>query len=244
MIGLKAVGDFRKLILGHERRRTQGRGGMQTVSILIADDHDVVRRGLRALLETQPKWKVVSEVTNGREAVEKATELCPDIAILDIGMPKLNGIDAAALIFKATPKTRILMLTMHAAEELIQKTLTAGARGYVLKSDAERDLIAAVEALLHNKTFFTSAASDVILDNLRGGRRVEVPQGTGSRLSIREREIVQLLAEGKSNKEIAALLNISTRTVENHRAKVMDKLKLHSFGELVRYAIRNKIVEP
>src|SRR5438128_2572488 len=125
---------------------------MRTVSILIADDHALVRRGLRALLETQATWKVVCEATNGREAVDRATALHPDIAILDIGMPKLNGMDAAALIFKASPKTRILMLTMHAAEELIERTLTVGASGYVLKSDAERDLIAAVEALLHRKT--------------------------------------------------------------------------------------------
>lgn len=217
---------------------------MQPISILIADDHAVLRRGLRTLLETQPGWKVVSEVTNGRDAVESATALRPDVAILDVGMPKLNGMDAAALIFKASPKTRILILTMHSAEDLIRQTLTAGASGFVLKSDAERDLIAAVDALLHNKSFFTSAASDVILSNLRGTAPKRSSRSAGSRLSIREREIVQLLAEGKSNKEVASLLNISTRTVENHRAKTMDKLKLRSFGELVRYAIRNRIVEP
>lgn len=216
---------------------------MPTVSILIADDHAVVRRGLRALLETQPGWKVVCEVADGREAVDSAIKLHPDIAILDIGMPKLNGMDAAAQIFKAVPRTRILILTMHAAEELIQKTLTAGASGYVLKSDAERDLITAVQALLQNKSFFTSAASDVILDNLRGEARKKKPEDIGGRLSVREREIVQLLAEGKSNKEIGAVLHISTRTVENHRAKIMDKLQLGSLGELVRYAIRNNIVE-
>jgi DNA-binding NarL/FixJ family response regulator len=215
---------------------------MQPVSILIADDHALVRRGLRTLLETQPGWKVVSEVTNGHDAVEKATELRPQVAILDVGMPRLNGMDAAALIFKASPKTRILILTMHSAEDLIRQTLKAGASGFVLKSDAERDLIAAVDALLHNKTFFTSAASDVILANLRGS--APKPSRSGGRLSVREREIVQLLAEGKSNKEVAAVLNISTRTVENHRAKTMEKLKLRSFGELVRYAVRNRIVEP
>jgi DNA-binding NarL/FixJ family response regulator len=216
---------------------------MQAVSILIADDHAVVRRGLRALLETQPGWKIVSEVTNGHDAVEKATELSPQVAILDVGMPRLNGMDAAALIFKASPKTRILILTMHSAEDLIRQTLKAGASGFVLKSDAERDLIAAVDALLHNKTFFTAAASDVILANLRGTGS-KPSRSSGGRLSVREREIVQLLAEGKSNKEVAAVLNISTRTVENHRAKTMEKLKLRSFGELVRYAIRNRIVEP
>jgi DNA-binding NarL/FixJ family response regulator len=217
---------------------------MQPVSILIADDHAVVRRGLRALIETQPTWKVVSEATNGREAVAKATAMRPDVAILDVGMPQLNGMDAAALIFKASPKTRILILTMHSAEDLIRQTLTAGASGFVLKSDAERDLIAAVDALLHNKTFFTSEASHVILDSLRGSTPKRPSRSVTGRLTIREREVVQLLAEGKSNKEVATMLNISTRTVENHRAKTMDKLKLRSFGELVRYAVRNRIVEP
>jgi DNA-binding NarL/FixJ family response regulator len=217
---------------------------MKTASILIADDHPLVRRGLRTLLETQPKWKVVAEVSNGREAVEVASTMQPDVAILDIGMPKLNGMDAASLIFKASPKTRILMLTMHSAEDLIQRTLSAGASGYVLKADAEKDLIAAVDALLHHKTFFTSTASDVILGHMRGRVQKGAADETRGRLSVREREVVQLLAEGKSNKEIAAQLNLSTRTVENHRAKTMDKLKLRSFGELVRYAVRNKIVEP
>ncbi len=216
---------------------------METVSILIADDHAVVRRGLRALLETHPKWKVVSEASNGREAVAMAADSRPKVAILDISMPELNGLDAAAQILKASPHTRILILTMHAAEELIEKTLGAGASGYILKSDAERDLITAVEALLQRRTFFTHAASEVILSHLRGTGGQKGAPPTGSRLSAREREIVQLLAEGKSNKQVAGLLHISTRTVENHRAKVMEKLMLHSFSELVRYAVRNKLAE-
>jgi len=217
---------------------------MGTVSILIADDHAVVRRGLRALLETQPGWQIVAEESNGRDAVDKALKLHPDVAILDISMPDLNGLDAAALILKARPETRILILTMHSADELIKKTLTAGARGYVLKSDAERDLITALEALLQGRTFFTSAVSNVILDNLRGATtRAGIARKYRDRLSPRERQIVQLLAEGRSNKEVAAALSISTRTVENHRAKVMDKLNLHSLSDLVRYAIRNNIVE-
>jgi DNA-binding NarL/FixJ family response regulator len=216
---------------------------METVSILIADDHAVVRRGLRALVETHPKWKVVGEASNGREAVAMAAQVHPNVAILDISMPELNGLDAAAQILKASPHTRILMLTMHAAEELIEKTLGAGASGYILKSDAEKDLITAVEALMHRKTFFTHAASEVILSHLRERSGKRVPQADGSRLSSREREIVQLLAEGKSNKQVAALLHISTRTVENHRAKVMEKLTLRSFSELVRYAVRNKLAE-
>ena len=217
---------------------------MQTISILIADDHAVVRRGLRALLETQPNWKIVGEADNGRQAVEKAAALNPQVVILDIGMPKLNGLDAAALIFKANPKTRILMLTMHAAETLIQQTLQAGASGYVLKSDAERDLITAIDALLHNKMFFTAAASSVVLEHLRDGHKNKIPAEEKERLSVREREVVQLLAEGKSNKEIGASLNISKRTVDHHRARIMDKLHVQSVGELVLYAVRNKIVEP
>ncbi len=217
---------------------------MHTISILIADDHAVVRRGLRALLETQPNWKIVGEASNGREAVEKAAALSPQVVILDIGMPKLNGLDAATLIYRSNPKTRILMLTMHAAEALIQQTLQAGASGYVLKSDAERDLITAVDSILHNKMFFTSAASSVVLEHLRSGHKKKESAGDNERLSIREREVVQLLAEGKSNKEIGASLNISKRTVEHHRARIMDKLHVQSVGELVLYAVRNKIVEP
>ena len=216
---------------------------MQTVSILIADDHAVVRRGLRALLETQPHWRIVGEACNGREAVEKAAALGPQVVILDIGMPKLNGLDAATLIYKANPKTRILILTMHAAEELIQQTLKAGASGYVLKSDAERDLLTAVDALLHNKMFFTAVASAVVLEHLREGHKKKDVFAERERLSVREREVVQLLAEGKSNKEIGASLNISKRTVDHHRARIMDKLQIQSVGELVLYAVRNKIVE-
>jgi DNA-binding NarL/FixJ family response regulator len=175
--------------------------------------------------------------------VALASKAHPNVAILDISMPELNGLDAASQILKASPHTRILILTMHAAEELIEKTLGAGASGYILKSDAERDLITAVEALLHKRTFFTHAASEVILSHLRGAGGKRAPQPEGSRLSAREREIVQLLAEGRSNKQVAALLHISTRTVENHRAKVMEKLMLHSFSDLVRYAVRNKLAE-
>jgi len=219
---------------------------MATVSILTADDHAVVRRGLRELLETHANWKVVAEESTGREAVDKATKLRPDVALLDISMPDLNGLDAAALIRKSSPDTRILILTMHSNEELIKKAVTAGARGYILKSDAEHDLITAVDCILRGNTFFTSAASEMILDNLRGtSRHAGAAEPTeGERLTPREREVVQLLAEGRSNKEVAAVLDISTRTVENHRAKIMEKLRLHSLSELVRYAIRNKMVEP
>jgi DNA-binding NarL/FixJ family response regulator len=212
---------------------------MKTLSILIADDHPVVRRGLRALLETESGWKVVAEAANGREAVAKAAQLHPDLVLMDLSMPKLNGLDACCLIAQSSPQTRVLIITMHRAPELVAQMLKAGARGYVLKSDPERDLIAAVEALAHNRTFFTAVASDVFLDRLRGDNRFELD----SPLSLREREITQLVAEGKSNKEVATILGISARTAENHRARVMDKLGFHSLADLVRYAIRNKMVE-
>lgn len=173
---------------------------MRTLSILVADDHVVVRRGLRALLESQPKWKVIAEASNGNEAVEKAIRLRPDLVIMDLSMPELNGLDATALLLKANPNVRVLILSMHHTEDLIQKTLNSGARGYVLKSDAERDLVTAVESILGNRTFFTPAVSDAVLDCLRQRERT----GTITRpekLTIRERQILQLLAEGKSNKE-------------------------------------------
>ena len=217
---------------------------MKTVSILIADDHAVVRHGLRALLETQPGWKVVAAARTGREAIEKAVEVQPDVAILDIAMPELNGLDAGGLILKSSPRTRLIFLTMHATEELIEKTVKAGARGYILKSDAERDLINAVDTVLHDRTFFTPAASEVIMDAFRSPHRRKTKPVDARQLSTRERQIVQLLAEGKSNKEVAAELNIAVRTVEGHRAKVMDKLRLRSFSDLIRYAIRNNLVEP
>lgn len=215
----------------------------KAVSILIADDHVVVRRGLRALLETQPGWRVCAEADNGLEAVRKAEQLRPDLVILDISMPDLNGISATARIRKAIPNSRILVLSMHCTEELVDATVKAGAQGYMLKSDAERDLVAAVDALAHHKTFFTHAATQILLDGFRNPQRRMRGELDG-RLTHRERQIVQSLAEGRSNKEVAARLSISVRTVENHRAKIMEKLHLRSFSNLVRYAIRNKIVEP
>lgn len=215
---------------------------MKTWSILVADDHVVVRRGLRAMLESQPKWKVVAEAGTGIEAVEKAVRLHPDLTIMDLSMPELNGLDATVAILRATPQARVLILTMHNTEEFIQNTLKSGARGYVLKSDAERDLVTAVEAILDNRTFFTPAVSETVLDCLRQKDRPVAVGGTQG-LTSRERQILQLLAEGRSNKEVAAALGISVRTVENHRAKIMRKLQLRTLSDLVRHAIRNKIVE-
>ena len=214
--------------------------GLAAASILVADDCPVMRRGMCTLLESQPNWKVVAEASSGREAVDRATELRPDVVVLSASMPELNGLDATRLILKAVPHTRVLVLTSYQTDEMIRRALQAGVRGYVLKSDAEGDLVAAVRALLLGRTFYTSAASEVLVEHLR--REGHEPLHSG--LTVREAEIVQLLAEGNSNKQIAGALDISSRTVENHRAKIMQRLALHSFSELIRYAIRLGIVEP
>jgi DNA-binding NarL/FixJ family response regulator len=209
------------------------------VRILVADDHHVVRTGLRALLESKTGWQVCAEAANGREAVEKARELKPDVAVLDIGMPLLNGVEATRQIRKLSPKTEILILTMHDSDLLVQEVLEAGALGYILKDDADRNLIAAVDALRRHKPFLSSRVSEAALS--AGGPEGE--RSSRSRLTPRQREILQLLAEGKSNKEVATALGISVKTAETHRANIMLKLNFHSITELVRYAVRNKIIE-
>jgi len=215
------------------------------VRIVIADDHEIVRRGLRSLLEAVAGWEVVAEASSGREALEKVQELHPSVAILDVGMPVMNGLEATRNIVKTSPQTQVLILTMHETEQMVRDVLDAGARGYVLKSDAGRDLVSAVEALLQHRTFFSPRVSDMLLAAyLEGGERPLSSAAQRNRLTAREREIVQLLAEGKSNKEVAATLNISVKTAETHRTNIMNKLDLHSISELVRYAVRNNIVEP
>jgi DNA-binding NarL/FixJ family response regulator len=214
---------------------------MPPLRILVADDHQVVRTGLRALLESKTGWQVCAEAANGREAVEKANELQPDVAVLDIGMPLLNGVEATRQIRRVSPGTEILILTMHDSEHMIQGVLDAGAHGYILKDDADRNLLDAVEALRRHKRYLSSrvsaAASRVAPSDTVG---VEQP---GRRLTPREREILQLLAEGKSNKEIATYLKISVKTAETHRANIMLKLNFHSVTDLVRYAVKNKIIQ-
>jgi len=215
---------------------------MSKVDVLVADDHDIVRRGLRDLLEKQPGWKVIGEATNGREAVEKAKQLKPDVSILDISMPSLNGLEAARQIVASGSATKVLILTMHHSDPLIQQMLKAGVRGYVLKTDAATELVQAVEALHRNKTFFTSKVAQVFLDE-----RQRPAKNNGEeralRLTPRQREIVQLLAEGKNSREIAALLGTTFKTIETHRANIMRRLECHSVTELVRYAIRNEIIQ-
>lgn len=214
--------------------------------ILIADDHEIVRRGLRSIVEGQGDLEITGEALTGREAIEQVRRLKPDLVIMDIGMPELNGLDATRHILKEFPSTEVLILTMHESEQLIREVLDVGARGYMLKSDAGRDLVAAIESLRRHKPFFTSKVSEMVLTGfLRGSGNSDEPEDAlRLRLTAREREIVQLLAEGKSNKEVATKLNISVKTAETHRARIMAKLGLRSIGELVRYAVRNRIVEP
>ncbi|MGH9684673.1 MAG: response regulator [Candidatus Acidiferrales bacterium] len=218
---------------------------MKTLRILIADDHDLMRRGVKALLQSHAGWEICGEAHTGREAVSKAEELRPDVVILDISMPDLNGVEAARRIRKASANTEILILSMHYSDQLIREILDAGVRGYIVKSDSDRDLIIAVETLSNHKPFFTPRATEIILSNFNsGGSRSELPELVRDRLTSREREIVQLLAEGKSSKEVASSLCISVKTAETHRANIMRKLQLHTVSELVRYAVRNQIIEP
>jgi DNA-binding NarL/FixJ family response regulator len=193
------------------------------------------------LLESKAGWQVCAEAANGREAVEKAGELQPDVAILDIGMPLLNGVDATRQIRKVSPLTEILILTMHDSEHMIQGVLDAGAHGYILKDDADRNLLAAVESLRKHKPYLSLRVSAAAATTQPSTDGIERP---ARRLTPREREIVQLLAEGKSNKEIANYLNISVKTAETHRANIMLKMNFHSVTELVRYAVKNKIIQP
>lgn len=220
--------------------------------ILLADDHDVVRRGLRALVEAAGHT-VVAEAATGREAVALSARTAPHVAVLDISMPEMNGLEAARQIAAAQPNTEVLVVTAHDSEEVVRDVLAAGARGYMLKSDAGRDLVAAIEDLLRHKPHFTSKVAEMVLSGFLGGRTPSAHPAVGAppaesatpaaRLTPREREVLQLLAEGRSTKEIAAALGISGKTVETHRANLMRTLGLASIADLVRFAVRNRIIE-
>ncbi len=217
-------------------------GGVRVLRILIADDHEVARKGIRSLLESHPGWEICGEAKDGREAVELATQQKPDVLLLDIGMPNLNGLDAARQILTITPDARILILTIHDSEQVVREVLAAGARGFLLKSDAGRDLVAAVEALQNRRTFFTSKVAQMMLDGYL--RPYEEREPTIQRvLTPREREVIQLVAEGKTTKEIATTLSLSVKTAETHRTNLMRKLDLHSIADLTLYAVRNGIVQ-
>ena len=218
---------------------------MTVARILVADDHEVVRRGVKEILETQPGWDVCGEAVDGHEAIEKARRLKPDVIVLDISMPGLNGLEATRRLLKEVPQTEVLILTIHGSEQLMHEVLAAGARGYLLKSDAGRDLVSAVDSLLRHKPFFTAKLSDLVLESyLDPDTQTGQDVAPYRSLTAREREILQLLAEGKGAKEIATLLGISPKTVETHRANIMHKLGFKSTADLIRYAVRNNIIEP
>ena len=218
---------------------------MTPLRLLVVDDHAVVRRGVRALLESRPGWEVCGEAADGQEAIRKAADLKPDIVVLDISLPGLNGLEATSRILKESPESEVLILTMHHSEELAQQVIKAGARGYVLKSDADQSLVAAIDKLSQHQTFFTSRVAEFVLDSgAKGETARHAVEDPSRRMTSRERQIVQLVAEARSTKEVASHLGISVKTVEAHRTNIMRKLRLRSVSELVRYAIRNGIVQP
>jgi DNA-binding NarL/FixJ family response regulator len=215
---------------------------MSVFRILIADDHEVARKGIRSVLEDHVGWEICGEARDGREAVECATKLKPDVFLLDIGMPNLNGLDAARQILAMNPEARILILTVHDSEQTVREVLAVGARGFLLKSDAGRDLVAAVEALQQRRTFFTSRVAQMMLDGYLRPQDDGGPLGQCV-LTPREREVIQLVAEGKTTKEVATALSLSVKTAETHRTNLMRKLDLHSVAALTLYAVRNGIVQ-
>lgn len=214
------------------------------MKILLADDHELVRQGLRKVLETRPEWQICGEASNGREAVAKAQELRPDLVILDFSMPEMTGVEATREIHLLLPKTEILMLTMHESDELAHEVLAAGAKGFILKTDAGRLLLQAIESLAAHRPFFTAKISELILYHyLYPDQPFPNQAAQPTLLTPREREIIKLIAEGKSSKEAARKLGIAVKTAETHRSNLMRKLELRSVSDLVRYAVRNHIVE-
>jgi DNA-binding NarL/FixJ family response regulator len=216
--------------------------GTKRLRILVADDHELVRRGIRGLLRARRGWTIVGEAMNGREAVEKANRLKPDVAILDISMPDLDGLQATRRIREVVPSTKVVVLTMHDSDQMVRRVLDAGALGYVLKSDLATQLVKAVKDVSAGKQFLTPRISEMVLKGfLKTGNQVDKTGHSQARPTPREIEVIRLLADGKANKEIAVELGITIRTVETHRAKIMLKLGLHSLTKLIHYAIRHKI---
>ena len=215
---------------------------MSKIRILLADDHELVRKGLRLLLERQPNLEVVGEAAEGREAVRLAEELAPDLIIMDIAMPQLNGLDAAAQIVRRNARTGIIILSVHSDEGYLARALNAGAKGYLLKDSAEVDLLRAVETVAQGRPFFSPAITATLLEDYMRQLQQRGLEDSYELLTDREREILQLLAEGKSNKDVAALLKLSPYTVETHRTHIMQKLNLHNTAEIVLYAVRKKII--
>jgi two-component system, NarL family, response regulator NreC len=215
---------------------------MRKIRIMLADDHKLMRSGLRVLLEQQTDLAVVGEASDGREAVAMVASQKPDVLVMDIGMPSLNGIEAAAQITQSHPEISIVMLSMHSDESYVLRALKAGAKGYLLKDSAEADLIRAVHSVAEGKSFFSPAVSRVLLDDYVRKLKRSGTDDPYDLLTSREREVLQLVAEGKSNKDIAQLLNLSVYTVETHRSNIMEKLNLHGVPELILYAVRKGII--
>ncbi|HYP14758.1 MAG TPA: response regulator transcription factor [Bryobacteraceae bacterium] len=215
---------------------------MSEVSILLADDHSIVRKGLKSALEDDPTYTVVGEAANGREAVRLAEVLHPAVAIIDIGMPQLNGIEATSQIYKVSPSTRVVILSMHSDETYILRALTAGAKAYLLKDTAENDLLAALRAVVQGKSYFSPAIAKTLLEDYVRFLKQRGLQDSYDLLTDREKEVLQLLAEGRSNKEVASVLGVGVSTVETHRMNLMGKLNLHSTAEIVLYAVRKRII--
>ncbi len=215
---------------------------MKRIRILLADDHNVMRRGLRLLLESQPEFEVVAEASHGAQAVEMALGTKPDVAVLDISMPHLSGTDAAQRITEALPATSIVILSMHADESYVLRALRAGAKGYLVKNSAEGDLVEAIRAVSAGKSFFSPEVSRMLVEDYVREMRVRGVTDSYELLTVREKEILHLLAEGRSNKDIAGLLNISLFTVETHRRNLQEKLNLHSVAELILYAVRKGVI--
>jgi DNA-binding NarL/FixJ family response regulator len=215
---------------------------MKKIRVLIADDHGIVRKGLRLQLEQNSEFEVVGEATDGREAVAMAEELTPDIVIMDIAMPNLNGIQATTQIMKKNPQTGVIILSMYSDETYLTRTLAAGAKGYLLKENAEVDLERAVQVVAQRKPFFSPAIANTLLEDYMRQMQQRGLQDSYDLLTEREKEILQLLAEGNSNKDVAGMLNLSPNTVETHRTRIMQKLDLHSTAEIVLYAVRKRII--
>lgn len=215
---------------------------MRSIRILLADDHTVVRKGLRLLLESQPGFTVVADAADGRETIRLAEQHQPEVIVMDVAMPGLNGIEAARQISAKHPHIAIVFLSMHSDEGYVLKALKAGARAYLLKDSAEYDLIAAIKAVNEGKAFFSPAISKMLVEDYMRQMRDKEVEDSYELLTTREREILQLLAEGKNNKDVAGLLNLSTYTVETHRGNIFQKLNLHSSAELILYAIRKGVI--
>jgi len=215
---------------------------MNPIRILLADDHTVMRNGLRLLLERQPNLEVVGEASDGRETVRMAERVSPDVVVMDIAMPNLNGIEATRQITASRPEAAIVILSMHSDESYVVRALKAGARAYLLKDSAEGDLISAIHAISEGKSFFSPAISRILVEDYMRQLEQRHVEDTYELLTAREREILQLLAEGKTNKEVAAILNLSVYTIETHRTHILQKLNLHNVPELILYAVRKGII--